>query len=82
MSIHVPLLKFYANDDPLVAPFQAGMTAGYESGNPLQRTLLIAHSGHAYYFDRCWQQSAILSYFAALLPRAASNYPEPPATGL
>jgi hypothetical protein len=39
----VPLLNFYANDDPLVKPFQATMMAGYEGGNPQQLTLLLQH---------------------------------------
>jgi dienelactone hydrolase len=71
--IHVPLLNFYANDDPLVKPFQATMMAGYEQGNLLQRTVLIQHGAHAYYYDRWWQQEAILDYFKLLLPGAVAN---------
>jgi predicted alpha/beta-fold hydrolase len=71
-AIRVPLLNFYAADDPLVHSFQAGMMAGYERGNPLQRTIEIQRGGHAYYYDRWWQQEAILTYFHDLLPGAAS----------
>jgi dienelactone hydrolase len=72
-KVRVPLLNFYANDDPLVAPFQATMMAGYESGNPLQRTILIQKGAHAYYYDRWWQQQAILLYFKALLPGGSTD---------
>jgi len=73
VAVRVPLLSFYANDDPLVQPFQATMMAGYERGNPLQRTILIERGAHAYYYDRWWQQRAILLYFKALLPSAADD---------
>ena len=69
----VPLLNFYADDDPLVAPFQATMMAGYEAGNPLQRTVLIQKGAHAYFYDRWWQQRAILLYFKSELPGAADD---------
>jgi predicted alpha/beta-fold hydrolase len=72
-AIHVPLLNFYAADDPLVKPFNAVMMAGYETGNPLQHTIEIQHGAHAYYFDRWWQQKAILTYFKALLPGAPGD---------
>ena len=72
-AVKVPLLNFYAADDPLVQPFQAEMMAGYESGAPLQRTIEIQHGAHAYYYDRWWQQQAILDYFKALLPGAGTN---------
>jgi predicted alpha/beta-fold hydrolase len=65
--IRIPLLNFYAADDPLVHPFQATMMAGYERGDPLQRTIEIQHGAHAYYYDRWWQQEAILDYFHAML---------------
>jgi len=68
--VRVPLLNFYAADDPLVHPFQATMMAGYERGAPLQRTIEIQRGAHAYYYDRWWQQKAILTYFHALLPSA------------
>ena len=71
-AITVPLLNFYSNDDSLVAPFNASMMAAYEQGNPLQKTVLIQHGEHAYFFDRWWQQSAILDYFKAMLPTDAS----------
>ncbi|HTX00286.1 MAG TPA: alpha/beta hydrolase [Acidimicrobiales bacterium] len=71
-SIGVPLLNFYSEDDSLVPPFEASMMAGYEAGAPLQRTMLLAHGEHAYFFDRWWQQTAILDYFKALLPGARS----------
>jgi predicted alpha/beta hydrolase len=69
-AVRVPLLNFYAADDPLVRAFQAHMMAGYEQGNPLQRTIELERGGHAYYYDRWWQQKAILTYFRALLPGA------------
>jgi hypothetical protein len=49
------------------------MMAGYSSGNPLQRTLLVATGNHAYFYDRWWQQRSILLYFRALLPGAGSD---------
>jgi dienelactone hydrolase len=71
--VRVPLLGFYAADDPLVQAFQATMMAGYQAGNPLQRTLELARGAHAYFYDRWWQQRAILLYFKALLPGAARD---------
>lgn len=70
-SITVPLLNFYSADDSLVPAFEAAMMAGYEQGRPLQRTLEVARGEHAYFYDRWWQQQAILDYFKALLPGAA-----------
>lgn len=72
-SIRVPLLNFYAADDPLVKPFEAEMMAGYEGGHSLQATVEIQHGGHAYYFDRWWQQEAILNYFKRELPGASAD---------
>jgi predicted alpha/beta-fold hydrolase len=72
-SIRVPLLNFYAADDPLVKPFEAEMMAGYEGGHPLQETVEIRHGGHAYYFDRWWQQESILTYFKQELPAASAD---------
>lgn len=69
-QISVPLLNFYSADDSLVAPFHATMMAGYEQGEPLQRTYLIDQGEHAYFFDRSWQQKATLLYFKNLLPGA------------
>jgi predicted alpha/beta-fold hydrolase len=71
-KVRVPLLNFYAHDDPLVADFQARMMAGYTTGKQ-QRTLDIAQGAHAYYYDRWWQQRAILLYFKALLPNASTD---------
>jgi alpha-beta hydrolase superfamily lysophospholipase len=71
--ITVPLLNFYSDDDSLVAPFEATMMAGYERGAALQRTILVKHGEHAYFFDRWWQQKAILDYFKALLPGAGTE---------
>jgi dienelactone hydrolase len=68
--VRVPLLGFYAADDPLVKAFQATMMAGYEAGNPLQRTVELSRGAHAYFYDRWWQQRAILLYFKSLLPGA------------
>lgn len=72
-AIRVPLLNFYSADDSLVPSFEAGMMAGYEVGRPKQRTLLVSHGEHAYFFDRWWQQRAILAYFKRLLPGAGGN---------
>lgn len=72
-QVSVPLLNFYANDDPLVKPFQATMMAAYESGAPQQLTVLLQRGAHAYYYDRWWQQEAILTYFKAMLPGAKSD---------
>jgi len=69
----VPLLSFYAGDDPLVKPFMATMMAGYETGDPLQRTFELTRGNHAYFYDRWWQQRAILLWFKALLPGAARD---------
>lgn len=63
----IPLLNFYSADDSLVAPYNATFMDAYELGNPLQRTIEIQHGEHAYFFDRWWQQSAILTYFKSLL---------------
>jgi hypothetical protein len=49
------------------------MMAGYEAGNPLQRTLEVTRGEHAYFYDRWWQQRAILLYFKNLLPSAAGS---------
>src|SRR6266496_6081776 len=49
------------------------MMAGYEVGNPLQRTLEVTRGEHAYFFDRWWQQRAILLYFKTVLPSAGSD---------
>lgn len=66
-AVSVPLLNFYSNDDPLVKPFQASMLASYEGGRNDQRTILIQRGNHAYFYDRWWQQAAILTYFGAML---------------
>jgi predicted alpha/beta-fold hydrolase len=72
-KVHVPLLNFYAQDDPLVQVFQARMMAAYNQGHNQQRTVVIAQGAHAYYYDRWWQQRAILLYFKALLPRTRDD---------
>ena len=72
-AVRVPLLNFYAADDSLVPAFQARMMAGYEAGNPLQLTVQLERGEHAYFFDRWWQQRAILLYFKNLLPGAATD---------
>ena len=71
--VTVPLLNVYADDDSLVAPFQASMMAAYEAGNPLQRTLLLQRGEHAYFYDRWWQQRALLLYFKEQLPPARND---------
>jgi pimeloyl-ACP methyl ester carboxylesterase len=69
--VSAPLLSFYSADDSLVPAFQARMMAAYEAGNPLQRTVELRRGEHAYFYDRWWQQRAILLYFKAMLPAAA-----------
>jgi hypothetical protein len=69
-AIRVPLLNVYSQDDQLVKPLMAGLMASYEQGNPLQRTLLLDHGMHAYFYDRWWQQQAILDYFKSMLGAA------------
>ena len=69
-AVTVPLVSFYSNDDSLVDPLHAQLMKGYEQGNPLRRTFLVDQGEHAYFFDRYWQQRAILIYFKAVLPGA------------
>ena len=71
-GVKVPLLTVYAADDTLVQPFHASMMAGYQTGNPLQLTLAVEAGNHAYFYDRWWQQRAMLLYFKETLPDAAS----------
>jgi len=71
LSVKVPLLNFYAQDDPLVLPFHATMMAGY--GADTRQTRMVARGAHAYFYDRWWQQQATLLYFKAMLPGAASD---------
>lgn len=75
--VRVPLLSVYSADDSLVPAFQAGMMAGYAAGNPSLRVLELQRGEHAYFYDRWWQQRAILLYFRSTLPDAARN----PAVG-
>ena len=49
------------------------MMARYEAGNPLQATYEVTRGEHAYFFDRWWQQRAILLYFKTVLPSAAKD---------
>jgi predicted alpha/beta-fold hydrolase len=72
-AVRVPLLNVYAADDELVQPFHATMMAGYEVGNPLQRTLEVQKGNHAYFYDRWWQQRAALLYLKETLPDASAN---------
>jgi dienelactone hydrolase len=62
-QVRVPLLNFYSDDDSLVPAFEAKMMAAYEDGNALQRTVELQRGEHAYFFDRWWQQRAMLLYF-------------------
>src|SRR5204863_8597261 len=71
--VTAPLLSFYSANDSLVPAFQARMMAAYEGGNPLQRTVELQRGEHAYFYDRWWQQRAILLYFKTMLPAAAKN---------
>jgi dienelactone hydrolase len=70
-KVRVPLLNFYAADDSLVPAFEAQMMAAYNSGD--QQTIELQRGEHAYFFDRWWQQRAILAYFKSLLSSAASD---------
>jgi dienelactone hydrolase len=70
-KVRVPLLNFYAADDSLVPAFEAQMMAAYSSRN--QQTIELKRGEHAYFFDRWWQQRAILLYFKSVLPFAASD---------
>jgi predicted alpha/beta-fold hydrolase len=72
-AIRVPLLNFYAADDSLVEPLMPQLMAAYEGGNSLQQTIELQRGEHAYFFDRWWQQRALLLYFKAMLPRAAAD---------
>ncbi len=72
-KVKVPLLNVYSADDSLVPAFEAQMMAGYEAGNPLQQTLEVTRGEHAYFYDRWWQQRAILLYFKTLLASAAGS---------
>jgi dienelactone hydrolase len=72
-KVRVPLLGLYSADDSLVPAFEAGMMAGYEAGNPLQATYEVTRGEHAYFFDRWWQQRAILLYFKTVLPSAGDD---------
>ncbi len=72
-NVRVPLLNLYSADDSLVPAFEAQMMAGYEVGNALQKTLVVTQGEHAYFYDRWWQQRAILLYFKTLLPFAAAD---------
>ena len=49
------------------------MMAAYNGGHANQRTLELRRGAHAYYYDRWWQQRAILLSFKALLPRAQDD---------
>jgi hypothetical protein len=51
----------------------AELMAAYESGNPLRKTIELRRGEHAYFYDRWWQQRAILLYFKAMLPHAAGD---------
>jgi dienelactone hydrolase len=66
-SIRVPFLNVYAADDSLVPAFEARMMEAYAPGH----TVELSRGEHAYFFDRWWQQRAILLYFKSLLPFAA-----------
>jgi pimeloyl-ACP methyl ester carboxylesterase len=72
-KVKVTLLNLYSADDSLVPAFEAQMMAGYEVGNSLQRTLEVTRGEHAYFFDRWWQERAILLYFKNTLASAAGS---------
>jgi|tagenome__1003787_1003787.scaffolds.fasta_scaffold20955923_3 dienelactone hydrolase len=66
-AVRVPLLNVYAADDSLVASRTAQLMAAYESGSPLQRTIELQRGEHAYFYDRWWQQRAILLWLKSWL---------------
>jgi dienelactone hydrolase len=68
-SMRVPFLNFYSADDSLVPAVEAKMMEAYAPG----RTIELQRGEHAYFYDRWWQQRAILLYFKALLPGASSD---------
>jgi dienelactone hydrolase len=70
-NVHVPLLDFYTADDSLVPAVTAKLMAAYASGN--RQTIELSRGEHAYFFDRWWQQRAVLLYFKSLLPFASSD---------
>jgi dienelactone hydrolase len=62
-TVHVPFLNLYAADDSLVPSFEARMMEAYAPGH----TIELQRGEHAYFFDRWWQQRAILLWFKDLL---------------
>lgn len=62
-SVHVSFASFYAADDSLVPSFEAQMMEAYAPGH----TFELQRGEHAYFFDRWWQQRAILLWFKSLL---------------
>lgn len=71
--VTVPLLNFYSGDDSLVPSFEAAMMAAFDRGSALHRTLEVSRGEHAYFYDRWWQQRAILTYFHGLLDGARAT---------
>lgn len=69
LSVRVPLLNVYAADDSLVPAFEARMMEAYAPGH----TVELSRGEHAYFFDRWWQQRAILLWFKSMLPFAGSD---------
>jgi hypothetical protein len=61
--VHVPFLNFYAADDSLVPALEAKLMEAYAPGH----TYELQRGEHAYFFDRWWQQRAILLWFKSML---------------
>lgn len=61
--VRVPLLDVYAADDSLVPAFEAKLMEAYAPGH----TVELQRGEHAYFFDRWWQQRAILLWFKAMI---------------
>jgi len=62
-TVRVPFLNFYAADDSLVPAVEAQMMEAYAPGH----TYELQRGEHAYFFDRWWQQRAILLWFKSML---------------
>jgi dienelactone hydrolase len=62
-NVHVPFLNFYSADDSLVPAFEARMMEAYAPGH----TIELQRGEHAYFFDRWWQQRAILLWLKSMV---------------
>ena len=67
VEVGVPAVHLYAQDDRLVPAWNATVMASRTTTMPSQRTVLLRSGNHAYFTDRWWAQSAILTWFRAWL---------------